>query len=162
AVALVPLARPSPSQAWGGRAHRIATRVAEERLTPAARAAVRDLLNKGDTLVSIADWADGPGFEVVPRSAPWHYVNVPLTARDQPAQHVGLGPPERGRGQRPRLARADREPADPRERGGVVEGRRRPVGRREPPGGQEGIRLPPRRRPPDRERGHARRGVRGV
>src|SRR4051812_34304028 len=81
ALALAALASPTRCHAWGPRAHRIATRIAQERLTPAARAAVRDLLNQGDTLADIADWADGPGHDVVPGSAPWHYVNVPLSAR---------------------------------------------------------------------------------
>ena len=70
----------SPAHAWGPHGHRIAARVAEGRLTPEAAAAVRELLNKGDTLVDVADWADHQGHDVVPGSAPWHYVNVPLSA----------------------------------------------------------------------------------
>ncbi|MFO0953260.1 MAG: S1/P1 nuclease [Isosphaeraceae bacterium] len=66
--------------AWGARGHRIATRVAEARLSPAARAAVRELLHEGDTLLTVCNWADHEGHEVVPASAPWHYVNVPLEA----------------------------------------------------------------------------------
>src|SRR4051812_46954296 len=79
-LVLVALAIPTPSHAWGSRGHRIATRIAQERLTPEARAAIRELLNKGDTLVDIASWADNEGHDVVPGSAPWHFVNVPLTA----------------------------------------------------------------------------------
>jgi hypothetical protein len=71
---------PTPARAWGPHGHRIATRVAESRLTPEARAAVRDLLHQGDTLVEIANWADHEGHDVAPGSAPWHYVNVPITA----------------------------------------------------------------------------------
>jgi hypothetical protein len=37
-------------------------------------------LNRGDTLVGIANWADHEGHEVVPGSGRWHYVNVPITA----------------------------------------------------------------------------------
>lgn len=69
---------PAPALAWGARGHRIATRIAQARLTPAAAAAVRELLNKGDTLVDIANWADHEGHDVVPGSASWHYVNVPI------------------------------------------------------------------------------------
>ena len=65
---------------WGAHGHRIATRVAEARLTPEARAAVKKLLHEGDTLVDIANWADHEGHDAVPGSAPWHYVNVPLDA----------------------------------------------------------------------------------
>ncbi|MDR3635224.1 MAG: S1/P1 nuclease [Isosphaeraceae bacterium] len=76
----------SPARAWGPHAHRIATRIAEERLTPEARAGVRALLRQGDTLVDIANWADHEGHDAVLGSAPWHYVNVPITsARYQPA-----------------------------------------------------------------------------
>jgi len=71
---------PTPALAWGAHGHRIATRVAESRLTPEARAAIRELLNEGDTLAGIANWADHEGHDVVPRSSPWHYVNVPLDA----------------------------------------------------------------------------------
>ncbi len=68
------------ASAWGPHGHRLATRVAEGRLTPEAAKAVRELLNSGDTLVGICDWADHEGHDVVPGSAPWHYVNVPISA----------------------------------------------------------------------------------
>lgn len=69
-----------PALAWGNHGHRIATRVAEARLTPAARAAVRELLVEGDTLLTVCNWADHDGHDAVPASAPWHYVNVPIDA----------------------------------------------------------------------------------
>ena len=71
----------APVRAWGPQGHRIATRVAEARLTPKAARAVRELLNEGDTLVDVANWADNQGHDVVPGSAPWHYVNVPLAEK---------------------------------------------------------------------------------
>jgi hypothetical protein len=85
--AIVPGSR---AWAWGPRGHRVATRVAEARLTPAARAAVRSLLHEGDSLVTVANWADHEGHDAVPGSASWHFVNVPITAtryddRDCPA-----------------------------------------------------------------------------
>lgn len=59
----------------------MASRIATARLTPAAKKAITDLLNKGDTLVDVAGWADGDeAYQVAPGSAPWHYVNVPITA----------------------------------------------------------------------------------
>jgi hypothetical protein len=82
AVVLSPAAR-----AWGPHGHRIATRVAEARLTPAARAAVRALLHEGDTLVDVSTWADHEGHDAVPGSAVWHYVNVPLTASGYDARY---------------------------------------------------------------------------
>ena len=81
----------SPAWAWGPRAHRVATRVAYERLTPAAREAVRELLHEGDTLVSIASWADQEGHDAVPESASWHFVNVPITAAKYDPKYCGAG-----------------------------------------------------------------------
>jgi hypothetical protein len=69
-----------PAWAWGAHGHRIATRIAEARLTPSARVAVRELLHEGDSLLTVCNWADHDGHDVVPGSAPWHYVNVPLDA----------------------------------------------------------------------------------
>jgi hypothetical protein len=80
AAVLVGLACP-PAYGWGAHAHRIATRVAQDRLSPAAKAAVRELLHEGDTLASVANWADHEGHDAVPGSAPWHYVNVPISER---------------------------------------------------------------------------------
>jgi hypothetical protein len=70
----------SPALAWGPQGHRVITRIAMDRLTPRARAEIKALLNEGDTLVDVCNWADHDGFDVVPRSAPWHYVNVPISA----------------------------------------------------------------------------------
>lgn len=79
-VAMASVLIPGEVHAWGAHGHRIAARVAEARLTPEARAEIRGLLNQGDTLVDIANWADHEGHDVVPKSSPWHYVNVPITA----------------------------------------------------------------------------------
>jgi len=64
--------------AWGPQGHRVIARVAEERLTPAAKAAIKELLHPGDTLPDVAGWADKEGHDAVPGSAPWHYINVPI------------------------------------------------------------------------------------
>ena len=64
--------------AWGPQGHRVIARVASERLTPEAKLAIRELLLEGDTLSSVADWADHDGYDAVPGSGPWHYVNVPI------------------------------------------------------------------------------------
>lgn len=79
----------APSFAWGPRGHRVASRIAEGRLTPAASKAVRELLLDGDTLVDICNWADHEGHDVVPASAPWHYVNVPIDAAKYDAKYCG-------------------------------------------------------------------------
>jgi hypothetical protein len=87
----LPLLLPPAARAWGPHGHRIATRVAEARLTPAARAAVRALLHESDTLVDVSTWADEQGHDAVPGSAPWHYVNVPLGATRYDARYCTGG-----------------------------------------------------------------------
>ncbi len=67
-----------PALGWGRLGHRVAGAVAEARLSPAARAAVRDLLEPGETLADASNWADEHRRDV-PDSGPWHYVNVPIT-----------------------------------------------------------------------------------
>jgi hypothetical protein len=79
-LALTSLAVASPAFAWGPQAHRVIAVIASDRLTPVAKAAVRELLHEGDSLADVANWADSDGHDVVPGSAPWHYVNVPITA----------------------------------------------------------------------------------
>jgi len=51
--------------------------MAEERLTPAALAAVRNLLGAGVSFAEAGNWADSQ--REVPNSGPWHYVNVPIS-----------------------------------------------------------------------------------
>lgn len=65
------------AHAWGRLGHRAATIVAEKRLSPAARAAIRDLLDPGETLADASLWADAHRNEV-PGSGAWHFVNVPI------------------------------------------------------------------------------------
>lgn len=69
-------ARSAP--AWGRMGHRASARLAEARLTPAARAAIRDLLEPGESLADASTWADEHRRDV-PESGPWHYVHVPIT-----------------------------------------------------------------------------------
>ena len=70
--------------AWGRMAHRAATRLAEMRLTPEARAAIRDLLEPDETMADASTWADEHSRDI-PGSASWHFVNVSINApRYQP------------------------------------------------------------------------------
>jgi hypothetical protein len=68
-----------PALAWGRMAHRAATRLAESRLSPRARAAIVELLDEGESLVDASTWAD-ENSRSIPGSAAWHYVNVPISA----------------------------------------------------------------------------------
>jgi hypothetical protein len=60
-------------------AHRAATRLAETRLTPRARAVIRDLLEEGESMADASTWADEFSRNI-PGSTGWHFVNVPLNA----------------------------------------------------------------------------------
>lgn len=64
--------------AWGKLGHRASGRIAESLLTPNAKAAVRDLLEPGESLADASTWADEVRRDRK-ESAPWHYVNVSIT-----------------------------------------------------------------------------------
>lgn len=83
ALAIAPalLAVSAPAHAWGAQGHRLVGRIAENELTPTARAEVRRLLagEPEPTLAAIAPWADqlrANDRELGRRSAAWHYVNI--------------------------------------------------------------------------------------
>lgn len=87
--ALAAVVSPASASAWSGPGHRIVAAIAEERLGPAARRLVREIV--GDRPLAdpgIAMWADEHRDE---RTRTWHYVNVPRdaerydAARDCPA-----------------------------------------------------------------------------
>jgi hypothetical protein len=67
---------PSESCAWGPIGHRVAARIAEDHLTPQARAAVEALVGHGVRLADIANWADEQ--REIAGAGAWHYVNVPI------------------------------------------------------------------------------------
>jgi hypothetical protein len=89
------------AHAWGAAAHRLIAEAAYGQLSPAARAAVDDLLTlePGATFESISTWAD----EVrSPGTGPWHYVNLPRDSgcmyeatRDCPDERCVVGAIER-------------------------------------------------------------------
>jgi hypothetical protein len=62
---------------WGPEGHRIVAIMAEERLTPAAAAAVRKLLGPETSLADISSWADEQ--KEVSGHESWDYVNVPVS-----------------------------------------------------------------------------------
>jgi hypothetical protein len=77
AAVVVVLFAPASVWAWGRIGHRISALVASSRLTPAAAAAIRNLLEPGETLADISTWADQQ--RDIPGTGSWHYVNVPIT-----------------------------------------------------------------------------------
>ena len=71
---------PSGAWAWGGEGHRTIALIAADRLTPAARAEVSDLLG-GDargSMEEVSTWADEIRRDR-PETAPWHYVNIEIS-----------------------------------------------------------------------------------
>lgn len=77
----------TPARAWGPNGHAIVADIAEDRLTPAAHAHLRQLLAlEGYTsLDQIASWPDTVGHLPAdkggePQTLPWHYVDIPLKA----------------------------------------------------------------------------------
>lgn len=71
-----------PVLAWGPRGHRTVARIAQERLSAEASEAIGELLDDGETLIDLANWADREAYDLPAYrdSGPWHYVNVPLEA----------------------------------------------------------------------------------
>lgn len=81
-ILCVSLLGSSTAWAWGREGHRIVALIAADRLTPAARAQVADLLG-GDAhgeMEAVATWADEIR-EERPQTGPWHYVDIELSAK---------------------------------------------------------------------------------
>ena len=67
----------SPALAWGRIGHRLISRITEKHLTPEVKAAIAALLEPGESLADASMWAD-ENRDRLPKTAPWHYVDVPL------------------------------------------------------------------------------------
>jgi hypothetical protein len=70
----------TPSWAWGRTGHRTIAKFAERHLSDRAKAEIAELLEAGESLADCSTWADEHRREL-PKTAPWHYVDVP---RDEP------------------------------------------------------------------------------
>jgi len=64
--------------AWGPEGHRAVARIAEGRLSPAAKLAVARILGSS-SMVDIATWADDVRNDR-PETKRWHYTDVPISA----------------------------------------------------------------------------------
>jgi hypothetical protein len=69
----------TPVRAWGNKGHRLIARVAESHLSDKARAAVNKILDQDEDMADASTYADDHKQEIK-GSAPWHYVNVPISA----------------------------------------------------------------------------------
>ena len=61
----------------GRLGHRVTSRIAEKHPNPKTKEAVTALLNEGESLADASLWADENRGRL-PKTAPWHYVDVPL------------------------------------------------------------------------------------
>lgn len=84
AVFLAAVLAAFPTLAWGPEGHRVVAEIAEQRLSPSARANVNELL-KGHSLASVSGWADQVR-RTRPQTKAWHYVDIPLEADSFNAQ----------------------------------------------------------------------------
>lgn len=77
---------PTRAFAWGSEGHRIIAAIAEQHLEPNITKQVRDLLaiDNSTTLVDVANWADQIRPQH-PETAPWHFVDIPISAQDYDA-----------------------------------------------------------------------------
>ncbi|WZO97162.1 S1/P1 nuclease [Isosphaeraceae bacterium EP7] len=76
--------------AWGPVGHRASAMIAEFRLSKEARAAIRDLLEPGESLADASTWADEIRGERR-ETGSWHYVNVPITDKAYSPRHCSRG-----------------------------------------------------------------------
>jgi len=64
---------------WGTEGHRLVVRIADGRLTPAARAEVARVLAPGESLVALASWADEIRTSRK-ETEPWHFIDIPISS----------------------------------------------------------------------------------
>jgi hypothetical protein len=74
---LVAVQTATPAFASGRLGHRVISRIAEKNLNPIAKAAIAALLDEGESIADASSWAD-ENRRRLPKTAPWHYVDVPL------------------------------------------------------------------------------------
>lgn len=74
---LIALQSATPAWAWGRLGHRVISRIAKKHLTPHARDGIAELPDPGETIADASTWADEHRRQL-PKTAPWHYVDVPL------------------------------------------------------------------------------------
>ena len=74
---LIALQAVTPAWAWGRLGHRAISRLAEQHLTDKAKAGIKALLEEGESLADASTWAD-ENRRKLPKTAPWHYIDIPL------------------------------------------------------------------------------------
>src|ERR1043166_9342801 len=82
------LASSHPAAGWGNEGHEIVGAIAEANLTPTASANVVILLGAGQSLSSVATWADAIKPQR-PETKPWHFIDIPVSAPMNDFSHNG-------------------------------------------------------------------------
>ena len=67
-----------PAGAWGPVGHETVAYIAQDNLTPAAKAKITALLDQGEDLAGISNWADQVRQFGRPETAPWHFIDLPI------------------------------------------------------------------------------------
>lgn len=76
ALATIIVLQPAVVSAWGVEGHAVVAEVATMRLSDVAKAQVARLLSPGESLASVASWADEVRHRR-PETAQWHFVDIP-------------------------------------------------------------------------------------
>jgi hypothetical protein len=74
---IISLQSATPAWAWGRLGHRVISRLAKNHMSAKARDALAELLDPSETIADASTWADEHRRQL-PKTAPWHYVDVPL------------------------------------------------------------------------------------
>jgi S1/P1 Nuclease len=85
---LVCFQMPAPAWGWGRTGHRVIAKFAEKKLNPKAKAAIAALLDEDESIADASTWADENRGRL-PKTAPWHYVDVPLDQAKYDARFSG-------------------------------------------------------------------------
>ena len=79
ATAMLIVFAPTLVEAWGQEGHEVVGTLAEAMLSDTAKAGIHSVLAAGDTLASVATWADTVRFTTRKESYNWHFVDIPLS-----------------------------------------------------------------------------------
>jgi hypothetical protein len=66
------------ARAWGPVGHETVAYIAEDNLTATAKEKILAILEPGDDLASVANWADKVRMFGRPETAPWHFIDLPI------------------------------------------------------------------------------------
>jgi hypothetical protein len=75
-VVFFAVSSPKSTWAWGSVGHQAIAYIAEDRLSPATKAKVQELLGSNVTLSDVANWADVVRSIGRPETAHWHFIDI--------------------------------------------------------------------------------------